>query len=83
MKGFVFICSVGAGEDGHLGIHGLAVFGRFFDFPRDFLIVFAVEEGFDDDGEAGDDEEDGEDDLPGDAIGKDVLGGEEQDDTGC
>ena len=35
-----------------------------------------MEEGFDNESEAGDDKEDGEDDFPGDVVGEDILGGE-------
>ena len=41
-----------------------------------------MESGLDDESDTGDDKEDGENDLPGDFIGEDFLGGEKQDDAG-
>lgn len=41
-----------------------------------------MEDALDDDSETDDDEEDGEDGFPGDAIGEDVLSSEEENDAG-
>ncbi len=77
MEGFVFVGAVATGENGHLGVHGFAVFFGFFYFFRDFLVVFVMESGFYNDSQADDDEEDGEDGFPGDIVVEDVLGGQE------
>ena len=82
MENFIVVDTVAAGEDGYLRVHGLVFFFGFFDFFRDFGVVFAAEDAFYNNGEADDDEEDGEDGFPGDFVGKDFLGGEQQNDAG-